>query len=290
MEKKIVVIGKNGQVAMELAHLDKNADFYFFGREDIDITSVSSIEQTIGNIEFDALINASAYTAVDKAESEIEQANEINVLAVKNLVDFCKRKNIHFTHISTDYVFSGDKGSPYLENDPYGPQSIYGESKMLGERYIIENYPENSCILRTSWVYSRFGNNFVKTMLSLMASKEQLSVIDDQVGSPTCASLLAAACIEAANQEIAGIYHWTDEGVCSWYDFALEIQRQGIEQGILNKAIPILPIPTTDYPTPATRPAYSVLSKVNTRRVFSSKNKHWAANLSHVVNSLKTSN
>jgi len=282
MAKNIIVIGKNGQVAWELAQLKTDHTLSFFGRKDIDITSPESIKSTLGQLEIDAIINASAYTAVDKAEEDVEQAYAINAIAVKNLVEFCKTKNIHFTHISTDYVFGGDKGSPYLPEDEYNPQSVYGASKMEGEKHIRSMYPENSSIVRTSWVYSSHGNNFVKTMLHLLAVKESLGVIDDQIGSPTNAEGLAKACLSIANKGLVGVYHWTDLGVCSWYDFAKSIQEIALDIKLLNKTIPINPISTSDYPTAAVRPSYSVLKKLKTDS-FECKPLYWKDGVARVI-------
>jgi dTDP-4-dehydrorhamnose reductase len=163
--------------------------------------------------------------------------------------------------VSTDYVFKGDKGSPYLPDDKYEPVNVYGKTKMRGEQAIEESNANGSCVLRTSWVYSEFGGNFVASMLRFMQEKEQLSIISDQIGSPTSVDTLARASIASAHNKLAGIHHVTDEGVASWFDFAKSIQRLGVKHGLLSKAIPIKPINTVDYPTPAKRPHYSVLSK-----------------------------
>jgi len=283
---KIAVIGKSGQLAWELSQLESEHQLLFFGRDDIDITNPDSIAQKLEQYDLDGIINASAYTAVDKAESDKESAHLINAQAVKILAEYCKSKQLHFTHISTDYVFDGDKGSPYLPSDDYNPKSVYGVSKMEGEKYIRSIYPENSCIIRTSWVYSSHGNNFVKTMLRLMNEKAELNVIDDQVGSPTQAKGLAQSALYCFENKVLGIQHWTDSGVCSWYDFAKEIHKQGLALGLIKKPIAINPIPTTEYPTPAKRPYYSVLSMVATRDDIQVPNLHWAEALNLTLNQL----
>ncbi len=192
-------------------------------------------------------------------------------------------------HVSTDYVFNGHKGSPYLTDDPIEPQGAYGKSKAEGEKALLEILPEASCLIRTAWVYSSHGNNFVKTMLRLMTDKPQLSVIDDQIGTPTWAKGLAEVCVLAAENKTAGVYHWTDEGVASWYDFAIAIQELGIEKGLLSSAIPVLPIPSSQYPTPAKRPHYSVLDKQTAREAFAScKPSHWRKQLSIMLDDLKS--
>lgn len=191
-------------------------------------------------------------------------------------------------HVSTDYVFNGHKGSPYLTDDPIEPQGAYGKSKAEGEKALLQIIPDASCLIRTAWVYSSHGNNFVKTMLRLMADKPQLGVIDDQIGTPTWAKGLAEACVSAAFNKTSGVYHWTDEGVASWYDFALAIQELGVEKGLLDKSIPVLPIPSSQYPTPAKRPHYSVLDKQTSREAFASyKPTHWRKQLASMLDELK---
>ncbi|WP_338518878.1 dTDP-4-dehydrorhamnose reductase [Alteromonas gracilis] len=282
----IVVIGKSGQLAFELQRIlkDTSHDVTFLGRGDIDITSSESINETLAPLNPHSVINASAYTAVDNAETDADSCHAINATGVKNLAEFCKQANAFIVHVSTDYVFNGLKGSPYLTNDKIEPQGEYGKSKAEGEKWLLDILPNASCIIRTAWVYSSHGNNFVKTMLRLMAEKPQLNVIDDQIGTPTWAMGLAQACLHAGESKTIGVYHWTDEGVASWYDFALAIQEIAIEKGILENAIPIFPIPSSQYPTPAKRPHYSVLDKLTTREVFSScKPSHWRRQLSTML-------
>lgn len=286
----IVIIGKSGQLAFELSRELENSEHQvtFLGRDDIDITSSTDIEEKLSPLKADVLINASAYTAVDKAEEDTDACKAINTFAVKNLANFCKDNGAFMVHVSTDYVFNGHKGSPYLTDDPIEPQGAYGKSKAEGEKALLEILPDASCLIRTAWVYSSHGNNFVKTMLRLMADKPQLAVIDDQIGTPTWAKGLAEACVSAAENKTAGVYHWTDEGVASWYDFALAIQELGIDKGILDKAIPVLPIPSSQYPTPAKRPHYSVLDKQTAREAFAScKPAHWRKQLASMLDELK---
>jgi len=286
----IVIIGKSGQLAFELSRELENSEHQvtFLGRDDIDITSSTDIEEKLSPLKADVLINASAYTAVDKAEEDTDACKAINTFAVKNLANFGKDNGAFMVHVSTDYVFNGHKGSPYLTDDPIEPQGAYGKSKAEGEKALLEILPEASCLIRTAWVYSSHGNNFVKTMLRLMADKPQLAVIDDQIGTPTWAKGLAEVCVTAAEDKTAGVYHWTDEGVASWYDFALAIQELGIDKGLLDKAIPVLPIPSSQYPTPAKRPHYSVLDKQTAREAFAScKPTHWRKQLASMLDELK---
>ena len=285
---KIVVIGKSGQLASELKKIvgDKAV---FLGRNDVDISDRKQLETSLSEHAPDAVINSSAYTAVDKAEDEPAEAHRINAHGVKNLADICSKAGYFLVHVSTDYVFNGTKGSPYQPDDTIDPQGEYGKSKAEGEQVLLSTLPGDSCLLRTAWVYSEYGNNFVKTMLRLMAEKSALNVIDDQIGSPTWAKGLAEACLFAARNRIAGTYHWTDEGVASWYDFALAIQEVGVNVGLLNRKIPVQPIPSSQYPTPAKRPHYSVLDKVATREAFAEIGlQHWRQQLADMMSSFQS--
>jgi dTDP-4-dehydrorhamnose reductase len=286
---KVIVIGKSGQLAWELAQLsDKNTKIVCLGRTEININCEQSIADVLTKHQANAVINASAYTAVDQAESDKNSTYKINAYAVKNLACVCKKLSLHLVHISTDFVFNGDKGSPYMPNDPIEPLGVYGASKAEGEQAIVDIIPKNSCIIRTSWVYSAHGNNFVKTMLRLMVEKSELGIISDQIGSPTYAKSLAKACLLASKNKVSGIHHWTDAGVASWYDFAVAIQELALEKGLLKKEIPINPINTADYPTPAARPSYSVLDKSSCSDVFTDLPLiHWRSQLSKMMNQLK---
>ena len=273
----IVVIGNAGQLSFELVRI-LGEDTICLGPEDTDITNESVLSETLSKLAPSVIINAAAYTAVDKAEEDFDLCHAINATAVENLAKYCKQSG----------AFNGHKGSPYLTDDTIEPQGVYGKTKAYGEKALLELLPNASCLIRTAWVYSSHGNNFVKTMLRLMADKPQLSVIDDQIGTPTWAKGLAEVCVSAAQNKTQGVYHWTDEGVASWYDFALAIQELGIEKGLLSSAIPVLPIPSSQYPTPASRPHYSVLDKTSTRDTFSSLNlTHWRTQLSAMMDELK---
>ena len=286
----IVVIGKSGQLGFELHRLLGDSATYL-GRGDIDIVDFNAMFETLEPLKPKTIINASAYTAVDKAETDREAAFNVNATGVKNLACYCEQANSFLVHVSTDYVFNGQKGSPYAINDPIEPQGVYGQSKAEGEKALRSILPEASCLIRTAWVYSSHGSNFVKTILKLMNEKPKLTIIDDQVGSPTWSKGLAEACVMAARQKVSGTFHWTDEGVCSWYDFALAIQELAVSKGILNREIEILPIPSEQYPTPAKRPPYSVLDKTLTRDVFSSlPPRHWRTQLSLMLDELKLNN
>jgi dTDP-4-dehydrorhamnose reductase len=286
---KIVVIGKNGQLAWELAKLQtKQVEIVCLGRNEIDITKLADIKDKLIELKADAVINAAAYTAVDLAETEKEAAFLINATAVGNLAKACAELSLHMVHVSTDFVFAGESGIPYLPDDAYAPLGVYGASKAKGEKLITQTLPKQSCILRTSWVYSSHGQNFVKTMLRLMAEKPELGVISDQIGSPTYAKGLAGACLFAAMHKVTGIHHWTDAGVASWYDFAVAIQEIGLSLNLLDKEIPIKAITTKDYPTPAKRPNYSVLDKTSLQVAFSDLSPiHWRVQLNGMMVKLK---
>jgi len=287
---KILVIGKSGQLAWELNRLSSAVhEIVCLGRNDVDIASSSSLIDTLTTYQAEAVINASAYTAVDQAESDAKNAYALNALSVGNIAKACNSLSIPLIHISTDFVFHGDKGSPYLSSDDINPLGVYGASKAEGEKLITEIYPENSAIIRTSWVYSTHGNNFVKTMLKLMSSKPELGIISDQIGSPTYARGLAEACILSLTNTVKlnGIHHYTDTGVASWFDFAVAIQHIGLDLGLLNKKIPIKPISTSQYPTPAKRPHYSVLDKSSLVEALPEISLiHWQEQLRHMMTEL----
>jgi dTDP-4-dehydrorhamnose reductase len=283
----IVVIGKSGQLAHEIMRLAGDDNVHCLGRDDINILDTMSLAGVLNRFQPEGIINASAYTAVDKAESDQKNAYDLNQTAVVNLATYAKQHHCHLVHVSTDYVFGGDKGSPYQVDDSYHPQGVYGASKAAGEKSLLDIYPQASCILRTSWVYASCGNNFVKTMLRLMAEKPELGVIDDQIGSPTWARDLAKACIYAIRNRVSGVHHWTDNGVASWYDFAVAIQSLALEKGLLTHTIPIKPIPSSAYPTPAKRPHYSVLDKSTLTTEFSGLvPQYWRKALSDMLDEL----
>lgn len=286
---KIIVIGKSGQLASELSHLSSNQhEIVSLGRSEIDLQDPGAISETIQLHNADGVINASAYTAVDTAESDVDNAYALNAKAVGNLAAACKVLAVPFVHVSTDFVFQGDKGMPYLPNDKMEPLGVYGASKAQGEQLITEIYPERSCIIRTSWVYSTHGNNFVKTMLNLMRTKPELAVISDQIGSPTHAKGLASACVASLTNNVNGTHHYTDTGVASWFDFAVAIQRIGFDLGLLDNKIPIKPIPTSEYPTPAKRPHYSVLDKCSLAQALPDiAFCHWDTQLQSMMTALK---
>ncbi|MET0758944.1 MAG: dTDP-4-dehydrorhamnose reductase [Flavobacterium sp.] len=269
----VLVTGSNGQLGQALQFISKKypkIQFVFTSSKELDITNKDSIKTVFENEKPDFCINTAAYTAVDKAESEPENADLINVIGVKNLAKVCKDFNVTLLHVSTDFVFDGKKAIPYTEDDATNPQSVYGQTKLDGEKAIQEIF-EKYFIIRTSWLYSDFGNNFMKTMLRLAKERPSLSVVNDQTGTPTHAVDLAEALIKIilSDKKAYGIYHFSNEGYASWYDFAKKIFE-------INKVeIDLQPIPTSQFPTPAQRPKYSVLDKTKIKNIFGIDIKNW---------------
>lgn len=275
----ILVTGANGQLGSEIRDLEVDYptyNFIFTDREALDITKHEAVEKFIEVNKITAIINCAAYTAVDKAESEISIANEINHLATENFARIAKAKEIKLIHVSTDYVFDGNSYKPYVETDAPNPQSVYGKTKLDGERAMQKNNPANSVIIRTSWVYSSYGNNFVKTMLCLGKERDQLNVVADQIGTPTYAGDLAKAILEILPKifnEKVEIFHFSNEGVCSWYDFSKAIFEY------TNTNCKVSPITTAQYPTAAERPHYSVLEKSEIKKTYHINIPYWKDSL-----------
>jgi dTDP-4-dehydrorhamnose reductase len=274
----ILVTGAKGQLGSEFVELASiyRYNFYFTDRETLDITSDDALRNFIEVNSITTIINCAAYTAVDKAEEDSKTADEINHLAVKNLALVAKEKEITLIHISTDYVFDGKNFRPYIETDVTNPNGVYGKTKCDGEQALQKINPKNAIIIRTSWVYSSYGNNFVKTMLRLGKDKEKLGVIFDQVGTPTYAADLAKAILDILpkidNSDVE-IFHYSNEGVLSWYDFAKEIMKMAKIPCQIN------PIETKEYPTPAIRPHYSLLNKAKIKSTYSITIPFWKDSL-----------
>ena len=274
----ILITGSNGQLGSEIKELSKNYsyNFFFTDRNNIDITSKDNIKAFCQTNNINVIINCAAYTAVDKAESDVENADLVNRKAVKKLALVSQELNIKLIHISTDYVFDGKNFKPYCEEFQTNPQGIYGKTKLDGENEMRDINPKDSIIIRTSWVYSSFGNNFVKTMLRLGREKESLGVIFDQVGTPTYARDLAKVILDIIPQiqnEKVEIYNYSNEGVLSWYDFTKEIMRMAKLDCKIN------PIETFQYPTPAKRPHYSLLNKSKIKSTFNIEITYWKDSL-----------
>jgi len=283
----VLVTGANGQLGQAIQFISEKyaeIEFKFCSSSDLDITSKENCQLVFTKFKPDYCINAAAYTAVDKAESDPEKAHLINVIGAKNLAEVCKEFSTILLHVSTDFVFDGTSPTlsvtnGYIEEDLPNPTGVYGQTKLDGEKAIQETF-DNYFIIRTSWVYSQFGNNFMKTMLRLASERDSLSVVSDQIGTPTNAVDLAEVLIKIIQTDNRqqttdnyGIYNFSNEGQCSWYDFAKKIFE------VNNISINLQPIPTSAYPTPAKRPAYSVLDKSKIKSVFGVEVKNWEESL-----------
>ncbi len=283
--KNILITGSKGQLGNEMQVIaKKNPDFcYFFTDvEELDITNIDAIKDFVVGNKIDFIVNCAAYTAVDKAETDLELCYKINSEAVKNIAEVAEKHNCKVIHVSTDYVYNGENFRPYTEEDEVCPVSVYGKSKLEGEKVLFETMQE-AVIIRTSWLYSSFGNNFVKTMMKLGAERETLNVIFDQVGTPTYAADLAEAIVTILKSEnfIPGIYHFSNEGVCSWYDFAIKIHQ------IAEIKCIVRPIESKEYHFPTPRPHYSVLNKSKIKKTYGVNIPHWEESLGRCIDLLK---
>lgn len=292
---KIFVTGANGQLGRELRMLAEDSpqpglggsapDFFFFDRATLPVEDPDASRAFLAREKPQWLVNCAAYTAVDKAETERETAFEINGDAPGYLAAACRTTNTRLIHISTDYVFDGESATPLKETDPTAPINAYGASKLEGERQALRNNPEGTLIIRTSWVYSEFGNNFVKTMIRLMKERPAINVVNDQIGSPTYAADLAAAILHITGHPVftPGLFNYSNEGRISWYDFALAI-RDAIGSSCIVNAIP-----TAQYPTPARRPRYSLLDKTRIRQTYAVPIPDWQPSLLTCLRRLRIS-
>lgn len=274
---KILVSGSNGQLGSELKELASrfpSTDFIFLGRNQLSISDSDALQTIFQQHQPNYFINCAAYTAVDKAEEEKEAAFEINGRAVGSIAELCRQNNCRFIHISTDYVFNGKGQAPLKETDKVDPVNAYGESKLAGEQLALKHNPD-VIVIRTSWVYSYYGKNFVKTMMRLMKEKESIGVVSDQIGSPTYAADLAEAILEIirSGKWMPGIYNYSNEGTISWFDFAREIKT------LIKSSCVVNPLTTSQFPTPAKRPAYSVLDKTKIQTTYHIKLKDWKDSL-----------
>jgi len=285
----ILITGSKGQLGSEVQSIagDSKHQFDFTDVEELNIVNAQEIDSYFNTNPVDMVINCAAYTAVDLAEKEIDKALLINATAPRLLAEKCRQTQAILIHISTDFVFDGSSCKPYHEDDPIAPVNVYGQTKYEGETRILKENPR-SVIIRTSWLYSSFGNNFVKTMLKLGKTKDEVSVIFDQIGSPTYAADLARSILHIADKleklpidsEKWGVYHYSNEGVASWYDFAYEIFE-------LNKIrCSLIPIRTRDFPTPARRPHFSVLDKTKIKTTFDLTIPHWKESLEKCISLL----
>ena len=294
---RILVTGKNGQLGRSIYKIVNTAngdnlppnEFIFVGREELDLSSESSISHYFdSNDRFDVIINCAAYTAVDKAEEEQELANQVNHLAVKKLANIANEQKAKLVHVSTDYVFDGAGGKPYKETDKTNPINVYGKTKLAGEKALQAIMLTNAIIIRTSWVYSEYGNNFVKTMLNLGKERDELNVVSDQIGSPTYATDLAETILKIIDnknyqdkEQSTEIYHYSNEGEIGWYDFAKEIFK------LAKIDCKVCPITTEQYPTPAKRPKSTLMDKGKIVEKFSIKTPYWKETLCSCINNIE---
>ncbi len=276
---KALIFGAGGQVGRALAEsAPKGAETIALTREECDVADPAAVADAVAAARPDILFNAAAHTAVDRAESEPELAENLNALAPRRMAEAARGVGARFVHVSTDFVFDGEAGRPYPPEAAANPLGVYGRTKRAGEQAVLAADPA-ALIVRTAWVYAPWGANFVRTMLRLMRERDRLAVVADQVGTPTYAPSLAGALWRLAQAGASGIHHFTDSGVASWYDFAVAIQEEALALGLLDRAIEITPIPTSAYPTPARRPACSVLDKSATWTLLGAAPPHWRINL-----------
>lgn len=282
---KVVITGAKGQLGHALlASAPVDAIVVAHDIDTLDITDKGAVEALFAREKPELVLNAAAYTAVDKAESDEATARAVNATATGILSKAARNIGARFAHVSTDFVFNGDSGIPYSPDATPDPICVYGATKLEGERLA----GRDALIVRTSWVYAPTGGNFVRTMLRLMGERPEVRVVADQIGTPTYAPGLARALWNMTWQGLSGLYHYSDAGAASWYDFAVAIQEEGIAAGLLDKAVPVIPIPTADYPTPARRPFYSVLDKSTTFAALGGPTPHWRTNLRALIAAIKS--
>ncbi len=283
---KILVLGGDGQVARAVAAAVPSAHSVIVkSHRDLDIADERALGAALSASGAQWIVNGAAYTAVDLAEQEFEKARRINDVAVGALARAAAQAKARLLHLSTDFVFDGAANRAYTSASATNPLSAYGVTKLAGERQALE--AGNAIVLRTAWVYASTGKNFALTMLRLMRERDEVRVVSDQLGTPTWAAGIAQAIwglIDASAPP--GLYHWTDLGVASWYDFAVAIQDEALGRGLLTRAVPVIPIPTSAYPTPAKRPAFSVLDTESTRAVITTPAHHWRHNLRKMLDEL----
>jgi dTDP-4-dehydrorhamnose reductase len=282
---KVLIVGGKGQLGRGLAATaPADAAIVSHDIDTLDITDRAAVEALVAKVQPELLLNAAAYTAVDKSESEEDAAYAVNATAVGILADAARGVGARFVHVSTDFVFDGTSGSPYRPDAPTNPLGAYGRTKLAGEKLA----GADALIVRTAWVYAPTGGNFVRTMLRLMAERPEVRVVADQIGTPTYAPGLAQTLWTFAGQRLTGIHHYTDSGAASWYDFAVAIQEEALAAGLLDKAVPVIPITTAEFPTPAVRPSYSVLDKQSTFAALGRPAPHWRTNLRIMIEEIRT--
>jgi dTDP-4-dehydrorhamnose reductase len=289
LTSRVLVVGAAGQVgrALRLA-APAGVELHAVTHAELDIGAAAQVANFVAELEPTVIINAAAYTAVDKAETEPEAAARVNAEGVRNLANaLLPLAQARLIHISTDFVFDGRSSSPYRTDDRTNPLSVYGATKLAGERAALDVLGERATVVRTAWVYAAQGKSFLTTMLRLMKERGAVRVVSDQVGTPTAAGPFAEALwLFAQRSDLSGLFHWTDAGVASWYDFAVAIAEEGAACGLLPEGVTVTPIATHEYPTPAKRPAYSVLDKLTTASALGAQPAHWRVRLRSVIKEL----
>jgi len=285
---KVLVFGCNGQLGHSLADtVPTNVEIIGLDLPELDITDAAAVLEVCSETCPDVIVNAAAYTAVDQAETEVALATAVNVEGPRNIAKAARKANSRLIHTSTDFVLDGQGSTPYRADTPPNPLSVYGHSKRDGELAVLAAAPNSAVVIRTSWLYSKTGNNFVKTMLRLMREQDELGIVADQVGTPTWSDSLAKAIWGFTRvATLNGIFHWSDHGETTWHSFAVAIQEEALSLGLLKSAISIRPITTADYPTPAIRPPYSVLDCSKTHSAINMRPKEWRRNLREMLKGL----
>ncbi len=284
---RVLILGRSGQLAQALlATRPSDTEVTAWGRTELDLCDTGRIEAAIQGFAPDAIINASAYTAVDRAESEADLARALNVDAVIEIAKAARSLSVPLVHVSTDFVFDGHQAKAYTPEDPCNPLGVYGKTKREGESALLQAYSA-AAIVRTAWVYRAGSANFMSTMLRLMSERDELGVVADQIGAPTSADNLASVLWHVVNRKLSGVWHYTDAGVASWYDFSCAIYREARRAGVLDRSVRIKPIGTADYPTPAKRPAFSVLDSRSLREATEWPAIHWQSALIEQISKLK---
>jgi dTDP-4-dehydrorhamnose reductase len=276
VRRKIVVFGSEGQLGRALSELNiRDFDVYFFSKKEVDITNLIDTKRAISEIQPEWIINAAAYTKVDLAESNKIDAFRVNSDGVKNIATASMEVKAKMVHVSTDYVFNGESSYPYKPEDIPHPLNVYGESKLAGEKHALNIMKSNLILIRTAWIYSVAGPSFLTTIIKLLQQEDEISVVDDQFGSPTSANSLAKIIIKAICNDLSGIYHYTDAGIASWFDFASSIKQIILLKNPNLKIASIKPICSYEYKTPARRACYSVLDKKKIRKELQISDSHW---------------
>jgi dTDP-4-dehydrorhamnose reductase len=284
-----MITGAAGQLGYELQRTaPRDLALLPVDIDTLDLTNADAVDAFIAEHRPATIVNGAAYTAVDRAESEPELAHRVNVTAAKSLAEAAHRHGARVIQVSTDFVFGGATARPWRPDDSTAPQSVYGTTKRDGESAVRSVLGDRALVIRTAWLYSAHGGNFVKTMLRVMRERNEVRVIADQIGTPTWANSLARTIWAAVfHPGVSGTLHWTDAGVASWYDFAVAIQEEALGRGLLERSVPVHAIATSEYPTPAARPSYSVLDKSDTTRLLGVEPTHWRVNLRQMLDEVR---